>query len=260
MITAAGAPIHQGRQQGEAQRLSVRSAIDLLRGRYGRVGWWWRQREIRWGAGREMECFTPQQHERLQGIARGAEVSQAALELHETLYRIVGAARHDGARLSANFEVGTDLEALLMVRHSLPDAGGFPSVELSCAPWAGCLAGVNHEGIGAVCIEDRNLKTLSLRVLTQDVLFRARELSPAIDHLRSRAKYMSVDGRILVATSDGTGVVLHFRRGVADVLESAGTDDSFLQPVVAIDCKERELRWFRRDGQVETLTPTLPPE
>lgn len=260
MITTAGAPVHQGRQQGEARRLLVQAAVGRVRERYSRLGWLLTLQGVRWDAGRKLACFLPQQHERLQGIARGARVSQAALELIETLYRVTGRGVCKAATLDACFEIPDELEPLLTLRHSLPGSGGFASVELACAPWASCLAGVNNEGIGVLCLEDKGLDQPSLRLLAQDVLVRARAFSPAIDHLRRRAKYAGGTGTLLVADAAGNSARLTLLAGGVDVDESVGTGALVKEPTVRIDCAERTLSWQQPDGSERVAKPTPPPE
>ena len=259
MITATGAPFNQGRQQGEARLALIHQALEKMRARYTRLSWLAALRSIHRGPGRAMLCFLPQQHERLQGIARGADVWLTFLELFEALHRVAAVGTAKGTKLDGSFEIPAELEYLLILRHSLPDAGGFPSVELSCAPWAGCLAGVNDEGIGAVCLEDQGRAGPPLRLLTQDVLFRVREFGSALDHLRRRATYVGASGKLLVADSTGCVARVELIGGVARIHEGEGAGALAQDPMVRIDCVDRTLTWRRVDGTEQVVRPTPPP-
>lgn len=219
-FTAAGAPIEQGRAQGEALRGEIRTEAARLR---GSLGWLARRALARHAAAtsaRALATQLPWQRERIEGIARAARVDEPLLLVAEALTRVEAAAFAEGARLAAVFEP-PDTAARLRVRASAPDAGGFASVEVVLAPLAGCLAGVNAEGLAAVCLRDRARGELSLRFLAQELLFRARDLAAGIDHLRRRASYAGGTGALLAADASGAARLLRFARGALEVEDAA---------------------------------------
>src|SRR5258706_586053 len=79
-------------------------------------------------------------------MAHAARASESGLLFAEAQTRVAGAAFLDGALLSAVFDLPRELESLLVLRRSAPDAGGFASAELTLAPLAGCLCGVKSGG------------------------------------------------------------------------------------------------------------------
>ena len=172
MLETAGAPFEQGHAQGSACAGGIAQAAAHLRRQYGFGIWRLTLSEVHLGAGRLMRRHTPQLHERLEGIAAGAGVKVGALELFDAQARITGVGTAGKDSLEARLEIPDDLAPLLLLRHSCPDAGGFDSVELTCTAWAGCLAGINSAGLGAIVIEDRAHGAPSLRVLAQDLIFR----------------------------------------------------------------------------------------
>jgi len=239
-FASAGAPIEQGRAQGEALRGEIRGELARLR---GSLGWLARRALVRHVAGtgaRALATQLPWQRERIEGIARAAHVGESLLLLGESLTRVEAAAFADGAQLAAVFEP-PDLHARLRVRASAPDAGGFASVEVVLAPLTGCLAGVNAEGLAAVCLRDRARDELSLRFLAQELLFRARDLAAGVDHLRRRASYAGGTGALLVADASGTAHVLHFERGALALADPALPARAHA-PHVVLDLPGRRLR------------------
>ena len=240
MIETSGAPRDQGLDQATALMTEICTSVAALRGGRGWLAW---QRElgaVRRGSGRSLSRFAPQLHERLQGIAGGCRVSVAALELGESLHRgrVVGAAK--GARIEGAVEAsGLDL----VLRRSDPDAGGFPSVELTAPVLASALAGVNAEGIAVACADDGPPGALSARVLVQDLLLRVRTFASAIEHLRRRAYYLAPSGALLVAHASGEAARVELAAGRIHLHEppaSAGAGD---EPRVYLDASSCELGW-----------------
>lgn len=219
MLEAAGAPFVQGHAQGRAFADGIAQTARGLRRQYGVATWYWTLSEVHLGSGRRMLRHTPQLHERLEGIAAGAEVDVRALELFDAQSRVAGVASSDGRALEARLEVPAELELLLFVRHSRPDAGGFASVELTCAPWTGCLAGVNENGLAALVVDDRAPGAPSVRVLAQDVIYRRDALEPALDHLRKRAAYSGATGRLCLQDGAGRAVEATLQDGALSVSE-----------------------------------------
>ncbi len=249
VLDASGAPIDQGRKQGRALRSEIESVVRQVRVRYGWLDWYGVRRRARLGPGCELARYLPQQHERLQGIARAARVPLDALVLCEALHRVTGVGGSKGGQLEGSLDVHPELAPFLMLRHSVPDAGGVPSVELSAAPWVGCLAGVNAEGIALVCLEDHGLHELPLRVLAQDLLFRARALEPGVEHLRRRAAYVRGSGLLLLVDATGASLRAELSSGVLR-LEQAPTRGAIaLEPTVRIDAVARTLVWRDAGGQ-----------
>lgn len=258
MLEASGAPVDQGRIQGGAFQGEIEAAIHRLRVRYGRLDWHALRRRCRLGPGRALARYLPQQHERLQGIARAARVSLDALLLCETLTRVAGVGGSKGGQLQASLDLHPELAPMLMLRQSSPDAGGVVSVELTAAPWVGCLAGVNAEGVALACLEDRAPHEPSLRVLAQDLLFRARALEPGVEHLRRRAAYAGGTGVLLLADASGASLRAELCSGVLR-LEDAPTRGAIaLEPTVSIDAAARRLVW--RDALGHEREAVISPE
>ena len=250
MIQADGAPIDQGRAQGRSMRGEIASGVRRLRARYGMLGWRGvRSRAMR-TSGLALARQLPQQRERMEGIAAAAGVSVAALTAAEGLHRVQGAGFQRGSFLEASFEVPSELEPELALRASRPDAGGFPSVELTCASFAGCLAGVNSEGIAVICLADRSLSEVSLRFLAQELIFRARNLEAAVEHLRRRAAYLGGAGLLLVGDAAGAARWLDVADGVVSVRQ-ASSRGLAREPAVRLDTSERTLVWAHSSGERE---------
>jgi len=249
VLEAAGAPIDQGRRQGVALRSEIESALHGVRARYGWLDWLGARRRAQRGPGRTLARYLPQQHERLQGIADAAHVPLAALELLETVQRVAGVGSAKAGQLEVSFDLHPDVMPFLLIRRSAPDAGGVPSLELTAAPWAGCLAGVNAEGIALACLEDRGLREPTLRLLAQDLLFRACALEPALDHLRRRAAYVGGAGLLLLV--DAKGGALHAQLGAGGLrLEEAAAPGAMAaEPTLRIDAAQRTLLWRDAAGR-----------
>jgi hypothetical protein len=237
---SAGAPVEQGRAQGEARRAEIRAELARLRGSLSWLARGALARRVRSTSARALATQLPWQRERIEGIAHAARVDESLLLVGEALTRVEAAAFAAGPRLQAVFEP-PEQAARLAVRRSAPDAGGFPSVEVVVAPLAGCLCGVNAEGIAVVCVRDRGRDELSLRFLAQELLFRARDLSAGIDHLRRRAHYAGGTGALVVADASGAVRRLRFERGVLSS-ENAALAGAARAPHVELDPVERRLR------------------
>jgi hypothetical protein len=242
-LAAEGAPVEQGRAQG--RRFALAIAGELLRQR--RALPWLARRSlvarVRETSARAVATQLPWQRERIEGIALEARVALGGLELAEACERIQGAAFVEGATLQASFDLPRELEALLVLRSSRPDAGGFPSVELALAHLAGCLCGVNAEGIAVLCVRDLSRDEPSLRFHAQEILFRARDLGAGIDHLRRRASYAGGTGTLVVADAGGASRVLEFARGALEVRDTALLPARAAAPMVEIDAAARRLVW-----------------
>jgi hypothetical protein len=255
-LEAAGAPIDQGRAQGAALRDPVRAALARLRASHTWTSWQLAKRRARLGPALALGRFFPWQAERIEGIARGAGVGEAGLHLAERA-RVRGSASFDGRALYLCADVPPELEAQLLLRASIPDAGGFASLELGCAHWAGCLGGINSEGIAVVCADDRAHCEPSLRFLAQELLFRTRDLAAGIEHLRRRARYAGGSGTLWVAAGSEA------RRLELDAGElcerEAPATRAPLQATLVIDCAARVLRWQRSvDELLEGASPPTP--
>jgi len=239
-FVAAGAPVEQGRAQGEAQRAEIRAEVAALRRSLGLLARRALARHVAATSARALATQLPWQRERIEGIARAARVGEELLLVGEALTRVDAAGFAANGVLAARFEP-PEVAAKLVVRHSAPDAGGFASVELVLAPLAGCLAGVNAEGLAVLVLRDGAREELSLRFLAQELLFRARDLAAGIDHLRRRASYAGGTGELLVADAHGTAHRLRFARGALELAEPALPAHAHA-PHVELDPAGRRLR------------------
>jgi len=242
-LVAEGAPVEQGRAQGGSFAVAI--ARELARQRRA-LPWLARRAlvaRVRENSARAVATQLPWQRERLEGIALAARVPLAGLELAEAFDRIQGAAFVDGTKLQAVFDLPAELADLLVLRASRPDAGGFPSVEIGLAHLAGCLCGVNAEGIAALCLRDLSRDEPSLRFHAQEILFRARDLGAGIDHLRRRASYVGGTGTLVVADAHGEARVLEFERGSLAVRDTELLPVHAVTPMIEIDTAARRLVW-----------------
>ena len=246
---AAGAPVEQGRAQGESLGAQIRARMDRRRSWLARRAL---ERRVRKTSARALETQLPWQRERIEGLAQAARVSEGRLLLEEAVTRVQGAAFGGAALLSAAFALPRELVQSLALRRSLPDAGGFASVELVLAPFAGCLCGVNSEGIAAICVRDLARDEPSLRFHAQELLFRARDLDAGIDHLRRRASYAGGTGALVVADAHGRVETLALAHGVLTLVPNGGVlPSSAARPAVALEPAARRLTFFGADGAQE---------
>jgi hypothetical protein len=217
----SGAPVELGREQGAAFAGLIRAELSRTRSSLGGLARAALLRRVRGSSARSLETQLPWQRERIEGLAQGAGVSERLLLLAESLARVQAAVFWDGRTLRAAFELPPALAANLALRATRPDAGGFASAELCLAYSAGCLAGVNAEGIAVVVARDPRGDELSLRFLAQELLFRARDLDAGVDHLKRRASYSGGSGTLVAANARGEVRVLAFKAGALELRDPA---------------------------------------
>ena len=140
-----------------------------------------------------------------------------------------------------------------MLRHSRPDAGGFDSVELTCAAWAGCLAGVNAAGLAAIVVEDRAPDAPSLRVLAQDLIFRRDELGSGLDHLRHRASYTGATGVLHLVAPGCDALRVELQEGRLDVSALPAVGAPIAESTVRLDAAARSLEWSAPEGAAQRV-------
>jgi len=243
-IEAAGAPFDQGLAQGRALAREIRQGGFELRRRYGLLSWASARRGAHRGSGRSLQRFLPQMHERLRGIAAGAQVPDNVLELAENARRVSGVARATSAGIDAFFDLPVEQ---LLLRRSLPDAVGFASVEVALAPFSGCLAGVNSEGVAVCVLEDRGAQGPSLRSYAQDFLMRASDVAGGAGHLRQRAGYARGDGSLLAVDRSGNALQLTLEGGAVSTRPVVVQPASEI-PLVRIAVAESALRLGEREA------------
>lgn len=235
MIETQGAPYDQGWEQGAALGEAVRAQLASLRAAAGWISWRRQLRSAHRGPAELVRRFLPQHHERLCGVADAARVPLAALELLAGSQRVGVSGGVRAGRLEARID-SNDIRNRLLVRRSVPDAGGFASVELTSASWAGCLAGVNAEGLAVVCERDEASGAPTCRLLAQELLLRTRGLASARDHACRRGRYLSGVWSLLVLDRSGQAIRLD-------------CDDA------GIHCSELEPREAALEGVSLTLDP-----
>jgi hypothetical protein len=253
IVEAEGAPVDLGRVQGEALLAQIR---EELRRQRKSLPWLARSavsRRVRETSARALETQLPWQRERIEGMARAVRAPDRRLLVAEARTRVQGAAFHDGTRLQAAFDWPRELESLVVLRRSAPDAGGFASAELTLAPLAGCLAGVNSEGIAVVCTRDLSRDEISLRFLAQEILFRARDLDAGVDHLRRRASYAGGSGTLVAADARGEARVLRLTSGRLDIDPAPALAPRARARQVELDPRARRLEFFGVDGAREAV-------
>jgi hypothetical protein len=240
-VRADGAPVEQGRAQGAAHAAAIRAALARQR----RASTWLARRavarRVAATSARALATQLPWQRERIEGLAQSARVSERALVVGEAETRVQAAAFRDGPRIAVALALDPAQAELVVLRRSGPDAGGFASAELTLAPLAGCLCGVNAEGLAAVVLRDLSRDELSLRFYAQELLFRARDLAAGLDHLRRRAAYAGGTGTLLAADAQGAVALCRFEHGRLDVDDRAPLPSGAAAPSVVLDPAGRAL-------------------
>jgi hypothetical protein len=161
----------------------------------------------------------------------------------------LGVAAGLGAQgLEAWIPVPRILQSRLLLRRSVPDVGGFASVELTWAPSAGCLAGVNAEGLGVICERDADSGTASARLLAQELLLRVPQCDSAVEHARRRGTYVGGDWSLVVADRSGSAARVECGRGGIRVSEEVGEKPEGEGLRVELHPAERRLRLWGRPG------------
>ncbi len=248
VLETVGAPFDQGATQGRACAAELRAHVGELEARAGR----WLGLELRAaarsGPARAMLHHTLQQHERLQGIASASGVAISELELAGALARVRGTASLAGALLEARLDVPPALVPLLLLRRNLPDQVSLRSVELSAAPFPGCLAGLNERGIGVVVIDDRDVRQIPLRALAQDLLMRATELDGALTLLARRARYAGGSGALRIADASGRGFHVELRAGALRSEPLLPRTHAIAESTLQLDLRALSLVYRALDG------------
>ncbi len=236
-----------GRAQGQRFAPRIRALLGELRERHTPTSWLAAGRRVQRGPARALARFLPQQCERVEGVATGAGVSCRGLHVLEAAASLRGAGFAHGGVLQLSVQLPAALRGALLTRSSVPDAGGFASVEWTCAHWSGALGGVNSEGIAALCEQDLPHGGPSLRFLVQEMLFRARDLEAGIEHLRRRAAYAGGSGSLLVCGRDAPARRLRLDDGKlrAEPLEVGALPRGFS---LRVDARARELVWIDAEG------------
>ena len=253
IVLAEGAPVEQGRAQGSALREVIRGEVARQRESLPWLASAALARRVRSRSARALETQLPWQRERIEGMAHAARVSERRMLAGEARVRVQGAAFHDGARLQAVFDFPRELESLVVLRRSAPDAGGFASAELTLAPLAGCLCGVNSEGIAVVCARDLSRDQISLRFLAQELLFRARDLDAGVDHVRRRASYAGGSGILVAADARGEARVLRLASGELEVDSAPALPRAARARQIELDPKLSRLEFLGLDGAREAV-------
>jgi hypothetical protein len=243
VIRAAGAPAASGHAQGWALRGAIRAELARLRRSHTPLSWLAARGRARRGPGLALARHLPQQGERVEGLAAGAEVGEAALLLAELGWRVGAVAVASAAGIHAHLDVPPSLAPLLLLRRSTPDAGGFASVELTAAPWASALGGVNACGLAALCLVEQGQLEPPLRFWVQELLYRCADLEGALEHLRRRARYAGGSGRLLVAAESGGARLALLRRGALEVEPLPEFAPPAIPAALRIDLRSRELHW-----------------
>lgn len=252
MFRTEGAPRDAGIDQGLALRYLIRRAAIAGRARQGRSS----RRAVEREFGVPLLRFLPQHHERLQGIASGAGLSLSLLERLESVPALTVGATAKGSLLEASFRTPDRRVWPLLLRSSAPDVGGFSSVELTAAPWASSVAGVNSRGLVVLCVDDRPGR-ISIRFLVQELLLRSCDLVGALDHVRRRAPYAGVCGTLLIASPGHEPARVRISEGSVSHDAAPASGASNLLPRLRIDADARTLVWLGDDGS-EQLAEPLP--
>lgn len=276
-LAVRGPAFDRGVRQGHAHAGSIATWVERQGGAFGGgLGGWLGRSEagraaVR-GPGRALQRHLTQAHESLAGLARGAGVALRPLLVAELGLRVGGVAVAGAGELTLALDLPADLWPLILLRRSEPDAVGIPSVELSAAPWVGCLAGVNAHGIAVAVLEDRCPGAVPLRMLAQDLLLRASDLDAGARHLELRGRYAGGTGALLLASAseasakdsdpsethsepsnEGRALRVEFDDGRARVSPEPTVSIRWPDALLRIDLAERALRLQPPDGSVVRL-------
>jgi hypothetical protein len=96
--------------------------------------------------------------------------------------------------------------------------------------------------------KDPSSREPPLRVLAQDLLFRARALDPGVDHLRRRAAYAGGSGVLLLVDATGAALRAELSSGQLRVREASSRGALALEPTIRIDAAARTLVWRDAPG------------
>jgi hypothetical protein len=240
-LAARGAPRDQGIAQGAAWADAIRSRVRAQVERHGRIAWWDLRRAAARGPLRSLRSHVAQLHERMEGIALGAQASLGDLAVLWATTSWASLGGLCGRELEARLALPAELAGLALLRRSEPDGGGLASLELALAPFPGCLAGVNERGVGVAVLEERGALEVPLRSLAQDLLLRASSLASGLAHLRLRARYASPSGLLLLADASGEAVQVALARGECALRPAASSSASCAASTVRIDLAERSV-------------------
>jgi hypothetical protein len=149
--------------------------------------------------------FLPQHHERLQGIAEAAGVPVEVLVALDRASRVEVTTGPGARGLAAVIDAHS---VPLILRRTVPDVGGFVSAELTAAPFAGCVAGVNREGLAVVCEGDAGDDSFLARLLAQELLLRGEDVDATVDHARRRGRYVGGSWCLVIGDAGGRTVCL----------------------------------------------------
>jgi hypothetical protein len=259
VIETPGAPYDQGWKQGAVLAEDVRTEVASLRAAAGCISWRSRLHAAHRGPARRVRRFLPQHHERLCGLAEAARVPLAALELLVASRRVAVSGGMRAGRLEARID-SDDIRDRLLLRRTVPDAGGFASVELTAAPWAGCLAGVNAEGLAVLCERDEAGEAPTCRLLAQELLLRARGLDAARDHARRRGRYLGGVWSLLVLDAAGQALRVSCDDGGIRSSELAAGEPSLEGVVLTLEPSARRLvmTGFGDSGEGERVVELSP--
>ena len=247
-MVCSGAPFDQGAAQGLACREAARRELSVHGERLGLLASRDARRRAHRQSGRPLQRFLPQLHERLRGLAAGADVSARALAALDGFVRVHGESRAKGAELEVCWDLGgagfADAERALLVRESVPDAVGYRSLELAAAPFPGCLAGVNECGVAVAVLAEHGADGPSLKSYAADVLMRANTLASARHHLAVRGPYAGGNGRLLVCDEAGAGARFELRDGaLSEAASPLGLGPFEAGAALRVDAASRTLTW-----------------
>jgi hypothetical protein len=226
LVRCAGAPRDLGLDQGGVARGVPRGHGDALARRVAR----------------DLERFFPHHAERMQGIALGARVPEAALaaELAALLHGNPGLAAAAGGCVARSLEAPV---ASLVLRASAPD-NDYRSLELATAWSAAAWIGVNEHGLAATATAlpagEPSLDGCAApaQLLVQDVLQRFDTAEKAADWALRRP----AGGHASLLLADATGARAAVEiDGRARKLLDAGARVVGLGPVAGVAALEKAL-------------------
>lgn len=238
-VTCAGDPFEMGVAQGRALREKIHSAFDTV-ARLEAVrlmkpwglpfGWFLRIAEAKAAKflKRAFAAVSVNAADRLRGIAAGAEVPFRKLALCSALEAVLsdlrpttvvatnhgcsavaatGSATVDGDPILAhNFDYLPVTQPYYFIRRSEP-ADGLRSVELSVAPLAGAVTGVNEAGLSIICnyayAIDTGPPAPTITMLIADALARFETVDSAVEFLANSRR---VGGGLLML-GDAAGAI-----------------------------------------------------
>lgn len=250
-VQCTGTPEMMGYQQGIALAEKIHGAFGVLHDIEEfalRCPWYLPFPLFRWIASRRAEKEmaqavrkqSPSLYDRLLGLAKGARISPASLWLLQAMEAVL--ASMEGVRvptplggcsavairgsrsttgepvIAHNFDYLPIVQQFFFLRNSIPESGN-RSLEFSVSPLAGCIDGVNDQGLaitynyGQTRDHGEPGPTISLRI--SETMAKCSTVQEALNHLLGNSRWGS--GLLMLADARGDMAALELTSNRAEV-------------------------------------------